>query len=166
MKKSIRSCGAVSDSGICTGDAKSQDLQKNVGGSLSVRNEVLFLSNFGTDQLENKGAGLWKALLSEEKPEELLDRPKYLDRTEREGMITREFLVALRTDLTQVVYAWLLEREIKACAVCRCGYGKSASEFSYEEKRWNIPGYWFGKQCSTDSTSTNQIQLQPGMRLY
>lgn len=32
-------------------------------------------------------------------------------------MITREFLVALRTDLTQVVYAWLLEREIKAYAL-------------------------------------------------
>ena len=42
---------------------------------------------------------------------------KYLDRTEREGMITRELLVALRTDLTQVVYAWLSEREIKAYAL-------------------------------------------------
>ena len=42
---------------------------------------------------------------------------KYLDRTEREGMITREILVALRTDLTQVVYAWLSEREIKAYAL-------------------------------------------------
>ena len=61
---------------------------------------------------------MWKALLSEEKPEELLERlQKYLDRTEREGMITRELLVALRTDLTQVVYAWLSEREIKAYAL-------------------------------------------------
>lgn len=52
------------------------------------------------------------------KPEELLERlQKYLDRTEREGMITRELLVALRTDLTQVVYAWLSEREIKAYAL-------------------------------------------------
>ena len=33
------------------------------------------------------------------------------------GMITRELLVALRTDLTQVVYAWLSEREIKAYAL-------------------------------------------------
>ena len=50
--------------------------------------------------------------------EELLERlQKYLDRTEREGMITRELLVALRTDLTQVVYAWLSEREIKAYAL-------------------------------------------------
>ena len=49
---------------------------------------------------------------------ELLERlQKYLDRTEREGMITRELLVALRTDLTQVVYAWLSEREIKAYAL-------------------------------------------------
>lgn len=32
-------------------------------------------------------------------------------------MITRELLVALRTDLTQVVYAWLSEREIKAYAL-------------------------------------------------
>ena len=53
-----------------------------------------------------------------EEAEELLERlQKYLDRTEREGMITRELLVALRTDLTQVVYAWLSEREIKAYAL-------------------------------------------------
>ncbi len=63
---------------------------------------------------------MWKALLSEEKPEELLERlDKNLYWTEREGMITREFLVALRTDLTQVVYAWLSEREIKAYALFR-----------------------------------------------
>ena len=89
-------------------------------GSLSVRNEVLFLNEFQAPQTsyENKELDVWKALLSEEKPEELLERlQKYLDRTEREGMITREFLVALRTDLTQVVYAWLSEREIKAYAL-------------------------------------------------
>ena len=85
-----------------------------------MRNEVLFLNEFQAPQTsyENKELDVWKALLSEEKPEELLERlQKYLDRTEREGMITRELLVALRTDLTQVVYAWLSEREIKAYAL-------------------------------------------------
>lgn len=99
---------------------QSRNLQKMRDGSLSVRNEVLFLNEFRAPQTsyENRELDVWKALLSEEKPEELLEQlQKYLDRTEREGMITREFLVALRTDLTQVVYAWLSEREIKAYAL-------------------------------------------------
>lgn len=45
-------------------------------GSLSVRNEVLFLNEFQAPQTsyENKELDVWKALLSEEKPEELLER--------------------------------------------------------------------------------------------
>ena len=67
---------------------------------------------FRTEKYSDYKAGRKKT------PEELLEQlQKYLDRTEREGMITRELLVALRTDLTQVVYAWLSEREIKAYAL-------------------------------------------------
>ena len=99
---------------------QSRDLQKMRESSLSVWNEVLFLSEFQAPKTnyENKELDVWKVLLSEEKPDELLERlRKYLERTEQEGMITREFLVALRTDLTQVVYAWLSDREIKAYAL-------------------------------------------------
>lgn len=85
-------CRAV---GICAGDAKAEpESSENAGGSLSVRNEVLFLNEFQAPQTsyENRELDVWKALLSEEKPEELLERlQKYLDRTEREGMITRSF---------------------------------------------------------------------------
>ena len=113
-------CGAGQWESVRGMQKQSRNLQKMREGSLSVRNEVLFLNEFQAPQTsyENKELDVWKALLSEEKPEELLERlQKYLDRTEREGMITRELLVALRTDLTQVVYAWLSEREIKAYAL-------------------------------------------------
>ena len=113
-------CGAGQWESVLGMQKQSRNLQKMREGSLSVRNEVLFLNEFRAPQTsyENRELDVWKALLSEEKPEELLERlQKYLDRTEREGMITREFLVALRTDLTQVVYAWLSEREIKAYAL-------------------------------------------------
>ena len=113
-------CGAGQWESVLGMQKQSRNLQKMREGSLSVRNEVLFLNEFQAPQTsyENKELDVWKALLSEEKPEELLERlQKYLDRTEREGMITRELLVALRTDLTQVVYAWLSEREIKAYAL-------------------------------------------------
>ena len=80
-------CGAGQWESVLGMQKQSRNLQKMREGSLSVRNEVL-------ERLQ-----------------------KYLDRTEREGMITRELLVALRTDLTQVVYAWLSEREIKAYAL-------------------------------------------------
>lgn len=113
-------CGVGQWESVLGMQKQSRNLQKMREGSLSVRNEVLFLNEFQAPQTsyENKELDVWKALLSEEKPEELLERlQKYLDRTEREGMITRELLVALRTDLTQVVYAWLSEREIKAYAL-------------------------------------------------
>lgn len=113
-------CGAGQWESVLGMQKQSRNLQKMREGSLSVRNEVLFLNEFRAPQTsyENRELDVWKALLSEEKPEELLEQlQKYLDRTEREGMITREFLVALRTDLTQVVYAWLSEREIKAYAL-------------------------------------------------
>lgn len=113
-------CGAGQWESVRGMQKQSRNLQKMREGSLSVRNEVLFLNEFQAPQTsyENKELDVWKALLSEEKPEELLERlQKYLDRTEREGMITRELLVALRTNLTQVVYAWLSEREIRAYAL-------------------------------------------------
>ena len=56
------------------------------------------------------GAGQWESVLGMQKQSRNLQKM-------REGMITRELLVALRTDLTQVVYAWLSEREIKAYAL-------------------------------------------------
>ena len=93
-------CGAGQWESVLGMQKQSRNLQKMREGSLSVRNEVLFLNEFQAPQTsyENKELDVWKALLSEEKPEELLERlQKYLDRTEREGMITRELLVALRT---------------------------------------------------------------------
>lgn len=95
-------------------------IQNMRDSSLCAWNEVLFLSEFQMPKTvyENQELNVWKVLLSEEKGEEILKKlQKYLDRTEQEGMITRNFLSSLRTDLTQMVYAWLAEREIKAHAL-------------------------------------------------
>ena len=80
-------------------------------------------------------------------------------------MITRELLVALRTDLTQVVYAWLSEREIKAYA---CGYGKPASEFPLWQRRDDGICRGTGSESSSVQTVHQQIRFghESGMRLY
>lgn len=113
-------CGVGCWESVLKIQKQSQIIQKMYESSLSVRNEVLFLSEFQTPETiyENKELDIWKILLYEEKTDELLKRiRKYLDRTKQGGMITRIFLSALRTDLVQMVYAWLSEREIKANAL-------------------------------------------------
>lgn len=77
-------CGAGQWESVLGMQKQSRNLQKMREGSLSVRNEVLFLNEFQAPQTSYEN---------------------------------RELLVALRTDLTQVVYAWLSEREIKAYAL-------------------------------------------------
>lgn len=69
-------CGVGQWESVLGMQKQSRNLQKMWEGSLSVRNEVLFLNEFRAPQTsyENKELDLWKALLSEEKPEELLDR--------------------------------------------------------------------------------------------
>ena len=157
-------CGAGQWESVLGMQKQSRNLQKMREGSLSVRNEVLFLNEFQAPQTsyENKELDVWKALLSEEKPEELLERlQKYLDRTEREGMITRELpgSTPYRSDAGGVCMAFGTGDQ-GVCTVCRCGYGKPASEFPLWQRRDDgvCRGYWFGKQFSTDSTSTNQIR--------
>ena len=59
-------------------------------GSLSVRNEVLFLSEFQAPRTsyEHKELDVWKALLSEEKPEELLEQLSLVNRLYAEAAAT------------------------------------------------------------------------------
>lgn len=97
-----------------------EKLQKMREGSLSVWNDVLYLSQFQASQIiyENTEFEVWKALLTEENADDLIARIQmHVDEEQRKGMITRDFLRSMRTDLTQMVYAWLSERGIKAYAL-------------------------------------------------
>lgn len=61
-------CGVGQWESVLGMQKQSRNLQKMWEGSLSVRNEVLFLNEFRASQTsyENKELDLWKALLSEE----------------------------------------------------------------------------------------------------
>lgn len=85
--------------------------------SLSVWNRVLYLSDFEHQEasLQNPNLGVWKALLEQEKEQELIrNMENYLEEMERKELITREMLKVFRLDITQMVYSWLEKREIKA----------------------------------------------------
>lgn len=85
--------------------------------SLSVKNKVLYLQSFIRPEFsyENPNIELWKTLLEEQKKEELLtDMQMYLENVERTEMLTRQILESFRIDVTQMVYAWLTRKEIKA----------------------------------------------------
>ncbi len=85
--------------------------------SLSVRNRVLYLSDFihPENTYRNSNMGLWEILMEEGKEEALAAGMKaYLEEMERREMVTRQILEAFRVDVTQIVYSWLARREIKA----------------------------------------------------
>lgn len=85
--------------------------------SLSVRNRVLYLSDFihPENTYRNPNMGLWEILMEEGKEEALAASMKaYLEEMERQEMVTRQILEAFRVDVTQIVYSWLARREIKA----------------------------------------------------
>lgn len=97
-----------------------EKLQRMREGSLSVWNEVLYLSQFQVSHTvyENTELEVWKALLAEENADDLIARIReHIDEEQRKGMITRDFLCSLRMDLMQMVYSWLSERGIKAYAL-------------------------------------------------
>ena len=97
-----------------------EKLQRMREGSLSVWNEVLYLSQFQVSHTvyENTELEVWKALLAEENADDLIVRIReHMDEEQRKGMITRDFLCSLRMDLMQMVYSWLSERGIKAYAL-------------------------------------------------
>ncbi len=85
--------------------------------TLSVWHRVLYLSDFEHPKsaYQNSRLDVWNALLAQGKEQELIvDMEDYLEEMESSEMITREILKAFRMDITQMVYSWLSEREIKA----------------------------------------------------
>lgn len=85
--------------------------------SLSVWNRVLYLSDFEhpASSLQNPNLDVWKVLLEQKKEPELISSMEnYLEEMERKEVITRELLKVFRMDITQMVYSWLANREIKA----------------------------------------------------
>ena len=91
-----------------------QDMRDN---SLSIRNRVLYQSDFEVPEtsLQNPNLTVWKALLEQEKEEELLASiTGYLEGMEEKEMITREILRVFQMDIIQMVYSWLERKEIKA----------------------------------------------------
>lgn len=166
-------CGAGQWESVLGMQKQSRNLQKMREGSLSVRNEVLFLNEFQAPQTsyENKELDVWKALLSEEKPEELLERlQKYLDRTEREGMINYQRIsgsAPYRSDPGGICMAFGTGDQ-GVCTVCRCGYGKPASEFPLWQRRDDGICRGTGSESSSVQTVHQQIRFgyESGMRLY
>ncbi len=91
-----------------------QDMRDN---SLSIRNRVLYQSDFEVPEtsLQNPNLSVWKALLEQEKEEELLASiTGYLEGMEEKELITREILRVFQMDIIQMVYSWLERKEIKA----------------------------------------------------
>lgn len=91
-----------------------QDMRDN---SLSVWNRVLYQSDFERPEmsLQNPNLGVWKALLEQEKEEELISSIEgYLEGLEEKELVTREVLRVFQMDILQMVYSWLERREIKA----------------------------------------------------
>lgn len=91
-----------------------QDMRDN---SLSIWNRVLYQSDFEfpVSSVQNPNLGVWKALLEQEKEEELISSIMgYLEGMEEKELITREILRVFQMDLMQMVYSWLERKEIKA----------------------------------------------------
>ena len=113
-------CGAGNWSGFSEVTAQADDLRKMRESSLSVWNEVIYLYEFQPSGTVYKNAELdtWKTLLAGEEVEAVIASIRsYLETVRKNEMITRQFLLSLRTDVTQMVYVWLSEMGIYANAL-------------------------------------------------
>lgn len=113
-------CGAGNWSGFSEVTAQADDLQKMRESSLSVWNEVIYLYEFQPSGTVYKNPELdtWKTLLAGEEVEAVIASIRsYLETVRKNEMITRQFLLSLRTDVTQMVYVWLSEMGIYANAL-------------------------------------------------
>ena len=85
--------------------------------SSSYRNRAFYLSDFEQPDTRyvNPNIHVWKTLLNQRKQRELCsDIARYLGELQFQDLITRQILKSFRTDLTQLVYSWLAEKEIQA----------------------------------------------------
>lgn len=85
--------------------------------SLSVRNRVLYLADFEQPLTfyQNPYLKLWETLLKEQRVQKIINSIElYLNEMEKKEIITRDILKKFRMDVTQLVYTWLAEQEIKA----------------------------------------------------
>ena len=113
-------CGVGNWSEFSEVIAQIDDLRKMRESSLSLWNEVIYLYEFqpsGT-VYENSELDTWKTLLAGEEVEAVITSIRnYLDTVGKNEMITRQLLLSLRTDVTQMVYIWLSEMGIYANAL-------------------------------------------------
>lgn len=110
-------CGAAAmDNGSETAQVLEQ-IRRMRDNSLSVWNKVLYLPDFiqPENTYRNPNMELWATLMEEGKEEALnAGMKEYLEKIEKNEIITRKILEAFRVDVTQIVYSWLARREIKA----------------------------------------------------
>lgn len=110
-------CGVGICTGLCEVQTLGSSLRQMRENSLSVWNRVLYLRAFEQPQTsyQNPHLPVWGALLREHKAQEIMDGAKrYLSELNESEMITRDLLKKFRLDITQMVYSWLAEQEIKA----------------------------------------------------
>lgn len=113
-------CGAGNWSEFSEVIAQADDLRKMRESSLSVWNEVIYLYEFQPSGTVYKNPELdtWKTLLAGEEVEAVITSIRnYLETVGKKEMITRQLLLSLRTDVTQMVYVWLSEMGIYANAL-------------------------------------------------
>ena len=113
-------CGAGNWSEFSEVIAQADDLRKMRESSLSVWNEVIYLYEFQPSGTVYKNPELdtWKTLLAGEEVEAVITSIRnYLETVWKNEMITRQLLLSLRTDVTQMVYVWLSEMGIYANAL-------------------------------------------------
>ena len=113
-------CGAGNWSEFSEVIAQADDLRKMRESSLSVWNEVIYLYEFQPSGTVYKNPVLdtWKTLLAGEEVEAVITSIRnYLETVGKNEMITRQLLLSLRTDVTQMVYVWLSEMGIYANAL-------------------------------------------------
>lgn len=106
-------------------------VQKMRDNSLSVWNRALFLADFDDPKsfYQNPNLNVWEVLLEQEKEAELIHNMRqYLDEMEQKEMITRQILKSFRMDITQLVYSWLAQKEIKAHLL----FSEKEDETSYQ----------------------------------
>lgn len=110
-------CG-VGDEEKIEGIAKSRDILISMReDNLSIWNKISYLSDYVRRNAfyHNPNFNTWKKLLEERKECELITSiENHLDILAKDEHLTRGILKIVRVDITQIVYTWLFERNIKA----------------------------------------------------
>lgn len=114
-------------------------IKKMRENSLSVRNRVLYLIDFAQPLIsyQNPYLKLWETLLKEQKVQKIISSIElYLNEMEKKEIVTRDILKKFRMDMTQLVYTWLAEQEIKAHSL----FSSQENELYYQNAIESVEG--------------------------